>query len=120
ALVARNATNHGSRVDVDLLSAGLNLQTESLTCYFNGPPAASVNQPAHIAGWYYPAPYGIYATLDGHLAISLSPLHSLAAVLGVPELAGFSADDAFSRRAEIAPLISEAVSRRPSSEWLKA
>lgn len=32
ALVKRGRDGRGSRVDVDLLSAGLNLQTESLTC----------------------------------------------------------------------------------------
>ena len=28
----------------------------------------------HVAGWYFAAPYGVYATRDGHLALSLSPL----------------------------------------------
>ena len=56
ALVARGQTGQGSRVDIDLLGAGLDLQAESLVCYFNGPKPDSINPPPHVAGWYYAAP----------------------------------------------------------------
>jgi len=120
ALVSRNRTGRGCRVDVDLLSAALDLQSESITCYFNGPRPVTVNQPSNIASWYHPAPYGIYATLDGHLAISFSSFDKLAAVLDVPELASFSTEEAFARRDQIAPLVAIALKKRRSAEWLKA
>ena len=119
ALVARNQTGRGCRVDVDLLSAALDLQTESITCYFNGPRPTTVNQPANVATWYHPAPYGIYATLDGHLAISFSSLEKLATLLDVPEIASFSTEEVFSRREEIAALIATALKKRKSADWLK-
>ena len=119
ALVARNQTGRGCRVDVDLLSAALDLQTESITCYFNGPRPTTVNQPTNVATWYHPAPYGIYATLDGHLALSFSSLEKLAAVLDLPEIASFSTEEAFSRREKIAALIATALKKRKSADWLK-
>lgn len=119
ALVARNQSGRGCRVDVDLLSAALDLQTESITCYFNGPRPSPVHQPPNVATWYHPAPYGIYATLDGYLAISLSSLDRLGSVLELPEITGFSAEDAFSRREEIAALIAAVLKKRRSADWLK-
>jgi crotonobetainyl-CoA:carnitine CoA-transferase CaiB-like acyl-CoA transferase len=121
ALVARATSGRGCRVDVDLLSAGLHLQSESLTTYFNGgEPPRSVNPPPHCGGWYYSAPYGIYPTLDGQMAISLNPLDKLAAALDIPELARFSSGEALSRREEIAELIAGCLARRSTGQWLAA
>jgi crotonobetainyl-CoA:carnitine CoA-transferase CaiB-like acyl-CoA transferase len=119
ALVARNQSGRGCRVEVDLLSAALDLQTESFTCYFNGPRPSPVHQPPNVATWYHPAPYGIYATLDGYLAISLSSLDKLGSVLELAEIRGFSAEDAFSQREEIAALIAAVLRKRKSADWLK-
>jgi crotonobetainyl-CoA:carnitine CoA-transferase CaiB-like acyl-CoA transferase len=58
ALVGRLRNGRGRRVDVNLLSSAIDLQLESFVCYLNGEAPDSVRQPKHIAGWYYPAPYG--------------------------------------------------------------
>ena len=75
AIVRRQRTGQGCRVDASLMQSALDLQAESLVAWLNAP----VKPPAmhafrHVAGWYYAAPYGVYATKDGHLALSLSPL----------------------------------------------
>jgi crotonobetainyl-CoA:carnitine CoA-transferase CaiB-like acyl-CoA transferase len=119
ALVGRTVTGTGSRVEVDLLSAGLDLQTETLVSYFNGEKPEGVTAPPRLAGWHYAAPYGIYPTMDGHLAISLAPLAELAKPLELPELAAFSEEEAYSRRREIAPLIEAVLKRRPTAAWLE-
>lgn len=120
ALVARATSGQGCRVDVDLLSAGLHLQSESLTSYFNGGERpSSLNPPPHCGGWYYAAPYGIYPTLDGQMAISLNPLDKLSAALELPELAQFSGDETLSRREEIAALVGACLARRSTAQWLE-
>ncbi len=108
ALFRRERTGKGCRVDVNLLSASLDLQMESLVCYANGAPV-SQRAPRHIGGWLYPAPYGFYATRDGHVAISLGSLKSLAAALNCQPLEAFDDDQAFERAGDIALLIQEAV-----------
>src|ERR1700731_572881 len=91
ALVRRERTGKGCRGDASLLQAALDLQAESLTAWLNATPRpASESARRHLGGWYYPAPYGIYATRDGHMAISLSSLQALADPLGEPHLASFS------------------------------
>src|SRR6478672_11753933 len=72
ALVRRERTGKGCRVDASLMQAALDLQAESLVAWLNAANRpATVSARQHIAGWYYPAPYGVYATFDGHVAVSL-------------------------------------------------
>lgn len=120
ALFARERTGRGGRVEVDLLSAALDLQMESLVAYMNGPRPVPVRSPDHIAGWMFPGPYGIYACRDGHVAISLSRMADLAAALAVPALAVVPDDEAYPRRAEIARLVADAVRAQPKARLLKA
>ena len=100
ALFRRERTGEGCRVDLDLLSAALDLQMESFVCFANGPPA-DTRPPAPIAGWHFPAPYGIYRTADGHMAISLGPMDAVARALDLPELSGVDQAEAFARNGEI-------------------
>jgi crotonobetainyl-CoA:carnitine CoA-transferase CaiB-like acyl-CoA transferase len=118
ALVKRGRDGLGSRVDVDLLSAGLNLQAESLTCYLNSPKPETINPPPYIAGWYYSAPYGIYPTRDAHMAISLAPVDRLAGLLDLPDLAGMTAEDAYVRKEEIGSKIAAVLKTRDRQEWI--
>jgi crotonobetainyl-CoA:carnitine CoA-transferase CaiB-like acyl-CoA transferase len=117
ALVGRTGTGKGCRVDVNLLSSAIDLQRESFVCYLNGEVPASVRQPEHIAGWYYPAPYGIYRTSDGELAISLTSMAVLSEALELPELVDVSDAEAFARREELAETIAAAIAGKTTAEW---
>src|SRR5262249_57495462 len=91
ALLRRERTGKGCRVDANLMQAALDLQAESLTAWLNAAKRPeSVSARAHVAGWYYPAPYGVYATRNGHIAVSLCPLRALADVIEEPRLPAFS------------------------------
>ena len=107
------------RVDVDLLSAGLDMQFESLGCFLNGHRTGSPRGPGNIAAWFSAVPYGIYATADGHLALSMSSMDALAAAFELPEFAGVSESDAFARREEFIPALREVVATRSTSAWLE-
>ncbi len=115
ALFRRERTGKGGRVDVDLLSAALDLQNESLVCYANG-PEQSQRPPPNIGGWYFPAPYGIYTVQDGHVAISLGSLESLAKAISLPALNQFNSDEVFEKKKEIAALIQSAVKHLSTAE----
>ena len=118
ALVRRERTGKGCRVEASLMQAALDLQAESLTAWLNAPkPPPRVNAPRHVAGWYYPAPYGVYATRNGHLAISLSPLAAVAKAIELPELAAFSDKDSWDRQNEISSLIAERLTAQNNEHW---
>lgn len=118
ALVRRGRTGQGCRVDVSLLGAALDLQMESLTCYLNGERPDDVRQPYPIAGWTYGAPYGIYATRDGHVAISLGSLDVLAEALDLPADQRVPDHEAYERREEASAVIAANLAKRTTAETL--
>ncbi len=117
ALVKKLRTGLGGRVDVNLLSAALDLQAESLVCYFNGGAVDDIRQPARVGTWYHEAPYGIHATSDGYIGISLGNLDKLYEALGVPSEKRAPAADAYKRRDEISSAVGELLATRTFAEW---
>jgi len=120
ALVRRTRNGQGCRVDVSLMQAALDLQAESLVGWLNAPTRpATVQAPKHVAGWYYAAPYGVYATTDGHLAVSLSPLKLIAEALEEPRIAQFTERDGWERKEEIGDAIAAVLATRDTEHWIK-
>ena len=118
ALLRRERTGKGCRVDASLMQAALDLQAESLVAWLNAPKRpASVNARHNIAGWYYPAPYGVYATRNGHIAVSLCPLQRLAEAIDEPRLVSFSDKDTWSRQDEIGELIAARLKTKATEDW---
>ncbi len=118
ALLRRERTGKGCRVDASLMQAALDLQAESLVAWLNAAERpATVSAYRYVSGWYYAAPYGVYATRDGHIAVSLSPLQALAEVIEEPRLASFSDKDAWTRQDEIGELIAARLKTKASEEW---
>jgi crotonobetainyl-CoA:carnitine CoA-transferase CaiB-like acyl-CoA transferase len=117
ALVRRQRTGKGCRVEASLMQAALDLQAESLVSWLNSPQQVDINAYKHVAGWYYAAPYGVYATKDGHLALSLSPLKDIAAAIGEPRLAAFPEADTWTKQDEISDLIAAALKSATTAEW---
>jgi crotonobetainyl-CoA:carnitine CoA-transferase CaiB-like acyl-CoA transferase len=121
ALLRRERTGKGCRVDASLMQAALDLQGESLTAWLNAANRpASVSAHPNIAGWYYPAPYGVYATRDGHIAVSLCPLPRLAEAIEEPQLAAFSDGDTWARQDEIGEIIAARLKTKTTEEWSQA
>ncbi|HJW78944.1 MAG TPA: CoA transferase, partial [Beijerinckiaceae bacterium] len=118
ALVRRARTGQGCRVDASLMQSALDLQAESLVAWLNAPDRPKkVNAHKHVAGWYYGAPYGVYPTADGHIALSLIPLADLADAVGEPRLATFTEADSFTRQDQIGDLVAAALKARTTAEW---
>jgi crotonobetainyl-CoA:carnitine CoA-transferase CaiB-like acyl-CoA transferase len=73
-----------------------------------------------IGSRFHPAPYGVYRTLDGWIAISLTTTAKLAAVLDRPELAAFSdPKDAMRKRDQINRIVYEAITTRTTADWMQ-
>lgn len=119
ALVRRGLTGKGGVVEVSLLESILDLQFEVTTTFLNdggkSPQRSAVNN-GHA---YLGAPYGIYATADGHLALAMGSIIKLGELLELPALAAYS-DPAtwFTQRDEIKALIAAHLRTRPTAEWL--
>jgi crotonobetainyl-CoA:carnitine CoA-transferase CaiB-like acyl-CoA transferase len=118
ALLRRERTGQGGRVDVSLLSAAIDLQLESFTCYLNGETPEDVRQPQRTAGWYFGAPYGIYKTRDSHIAISLASLDTLYDALECPQEDRIADAQAYTRRDEAAEIVARAVAGLTTAELM--
>jgi crotonobetainyl-CoA:carnitine CoA-transferase CaiB-like acyl-CoA transferase len=119
ALLRRERTGKGCRVDASLMQAALDLQAESLTAWLNkSEKPADVYVRRHVAGWYYAAPYGVYATGNGYLAVSLCPLDVLGRAIGEPRLASFSERESWRRQDDISELIAAALGKQPTEAWV--
>ncbi len=82
ALVHRERTGEGQRVEVIMMEAALDIQTEPVVYHLNGARLRRPKTP--VADTFHSVPYGFYATADGHLAISMTPIKSIAEALGRP------------------------------------
>lgn len=119
ALVRRQRTGRGCRVDVNLMQASMDLQGESMTTFYNGARSESEAPPPYLGGWYYQAPYGIYPTSDGHLAISIAEHGVLAEALGEPRIAAISkADAAGKERDALAAMVASCTVKKTCAEWI--
>jgi crotonobetainyl-CoA:carnitine CoA-transferase CaiB-like acyl-CoA transferase len=119
AIVRRQRTGQGCRVDASLMQSALDLQAESLVAWLNAPEKpGSTHAHAHVAGWHYAAPYGVYATSDGHLALSLAPLQTVADAIGEPKLLAYAERDTWTRQNEISGLIAQRLATAPTADWI--
>jgi crotonobetainyl-CoA:carnitine CoA-transferase CaiB-like acyl-CoA transferase len=118
ALFARTKTGKGQLVEVNLYQAAIDLQVEPLTAWLNGAPSPTSRGPAGIAAWFSPGPYGIHATADGHLAISMASPKALAVALESDDLKEFGDADSFSRREDITRLVAERLKDKSTADWL--
>lgn len=119
AIVRRERTGKGCRVDASLMQAALDLQAESLVAWLNAAEKPkSISAYRHVAGWYYAAPYGVYATRDGHIALSISPLALIGEAIGEPKLASYSERETWEKQDEISTLIAERLATKTTAEWV--
>lgn len=120
ALVGRGISGRGCHVETSLLEAILDLQFEVLTTYLNNggrPPERSAYRSAHVG---LAAPYGVYPTADGYLAIAMTPLDRLVELLDLPELTDVARqpDRWFTDRDAIKQAIARVVATKPTDHWL--
>lgn len=118
-LVRRGVTGEGGRVEVSLLESILDLQFEVITTHLNDggkPPQRSAVKNAHA---YLGAPYGIYATADGHLALAMGSIPVLGELLECPALLAYQDRQSwFDRRDEIKAILRDHLATRPTAAWL--
>lgn len=118
-LVRRSRTGEGGRVEVSLLESILYLQLEGLTTYLNNDHQPPVRSRVCNAHPNVPAPYGIYETSDGYIAVSMGSVTRLGRILGCPELAAYTDDTQwFRKRDEIQTVLARHLKGRPTSVWL--
>jgi crotonobetainyl-CoA:carnitine CoA-transferase CaiB-like acyl-CoA transferase len=118
ALIRRQKKGIGAKVEVSLMESLLDFQFELLTTYYSSgsqPQRSKLNNGHSLLG----APYGLFQTADGFIALSMMPLAKLSAALDCPELQEFSQDDTFRLRDEIKEVLGAFLLQKSSDYWLE-
>ena len=119
AVIKRFRTDNGSHVETSLVEALLDFQFEVLTTYFNDgnrkPQRSSYNN-AHA---YLSAPYGIYKTSNGYIAIAMTPLPQLGELLDLNSIKDLhDQKEWFTKRDEIKKNIGDWIEKQTTEHWL--
>ena len=118
-LIRRGITGAGGKVEVSLLESILDLQFEVLSTYLNDggkPPERSAVNNAHA---YLGAPYGIYATADGYLALAMGSITRLGELLDCPALTTYTNPASlFDQRDEIKSILVQHLKHNTTAHWL--
>ncbi|HET7897658.1 MAG TPA: CoA transferase, partial [Flavisolibacter sp.] len=118
ALIRRQKKGLGALIEVSLLESLLDFQFELLTTYYTSekqPQRSRISSGHSLLG----APYGLFQTSDGLIAISMVPLAKLSAALECAALGDFQQYEAFSRRDEIKETLAAFLRQQTSAYWLE-
>ena len=119
ALFSGFTTGEGTLIEVSMLESLLDFQFEVLTCFYNDghvlPERSAVNN-AHA---YIAAPYGIYKTSSGYLALAMGDIVRLGTLLGCDKLLTYTNHaDWFDKRDEIKTILQDHLTSKSVHDWL--
>lgn len=117
-LLRRERTGKGGLVESSLLESMLDLQFELLSANLFDPEVIVKRGAGNSAHAFLPAPYGLYKTGDGYLAIAMTPIPALGALLGVDLSQYEDPKSWWSHQEEIMKALSAQLSTNSTAHWL--
>lgn len=119
ALVARERTSKGQRLDVSMLDAMIDLQIQEFTVFLTtGVLGDRTEEP--IAHRLIPGPYGVFKTADGYMTVAFGPLDVLGEALGDDRLSAFTTwSESMQHRDEIYRIVADALPAKTTAEWIE-
>ncbi|RKR84369.1 crotonobetainyl-CoA:carnitine CoA-transferase CaiB-like acyl-CoA transferase [Mucilaginibacter gracilis] len=117
-LLRRTISGEGALVQVSMLESAIDFQFEAITTYYyDGKlPERSEKNNAHA---YLGAPYGIYKTGDGYMALAMGSIPQLGTLLGCDALLPYTdVAEAFHKRDEIKAILAGHLLSGTSQKWL--
>jgi CoA:oxalate CoA-transferase len=119
-LVRQGITGQGGLVQVSMLESIIDFQFETITTFYRDggqPPRRSEHNNAHA---YLGAPYGLYQTRDGYLALAMGAIPQLGALLGCEDLLSFATPASwFRQRDEIKAILARHLATQTTAFWLQ-
>jgi crotonobetainyl-CoA:carnitine CoA-transferase CaiB-like acyl-CoA transferase len=117
ALIRRQKTGAGALIEASLMESLLDFQFELLTTYFTNnkqPQRSTINNGHPLLS----APYGLYKTTDGYIALAMMDIHELADAINCKKLRNFSKEEVFAKRNEIKKILADCFVNESSSHWI--
>jgi CoA:oxalate CoA-transferase len=119
-LVRRGRTGTGSLIETSLLEVLVDFQFEVLTTHLNDGRRVPKRSEFRSAHAYLSAPYGVYPTTDGYIAIAMTPIPKLADLLELKALDPYREEPSswFGARDAIKAIIAGRLATAPTAHWL--
>ncbi|WKL46199.1 CaiB/BaiF CoA-transferase family protein [Flavobacterium pectinovorum] len=117
ALYRKATQNIGASVQVSMLESAFDFQFETITTFFNDGGELPVRTKTNNAHAYLGAPYGIYKTNNGFLALAMGSIPVLASLLKCDGLLQFP-ENKFHLRDEIKNILAEHLQTQNTHFWL--
>jgi crotonobetainyl-CoA:carnitine CoA-transferase CaiB-like acyl-CoA transferase len=117
-LVHALRTGEGQRIDVSLFDTAIALQCQEIAAYLNVERRFE-RSGAGIGGAWLSAPFGIYRTADGHLALAMASLAVVGELLEEPRLGEYNDPRrAYDDRDAVFQLVQARLVERSTAEWI--
>ncbi|MEL6181807.1 MAG: CoA transferase, partial [Myxococcota bacterium] len=117
ALFHRERTGEGQRVDASLFNTIIAMQCQELVAHMNL-DKPWMRSDAGIGAPWLGAPFGIYETQNGYMAISINPLGVLGELLEI-DLADYDSEEtAYAHRDKVRELVQARVKLQTTEHWL--
>ncbi len=119
AIYSREQTGKGQKIEANLLNSVVGFHIQEITAYLH----KGVNPERSESGIPNPwlgAPYGLYNTKDGYLAIGMNSVQRLAQVIGLEKYdsAAFASNNIIESRDEIRFAFDAIFKTKITDEWL--
>jgi CoA:oxalate CoA-transferase len=119
ALLQRAIHHEGAIVQVSMMESILDFQFEVLTSFYNDGNELPVRSRINNGHAYIAAPYGIYQTANGYIALAMGSIPQLGSLLGCIPLEAFTEPALwFERRDEIKTILADWLLNQPTEYWL--
>ncbi|WP_316767338.1 CaiB/BaiF CoA-transferase family protein [Pedobacter frigiditerrae] len=118
-LYRKAITNEGGLVQVSMMESAYDFQFETITTFMNDGGALPERSVKNNANAYLGAPYGIYQTANGYLALAMGSIPVLGNLLGCEAMLNYTdIKEAFDKRDEIKAIIAEHLLKGTTEKWL--
>jgi crotonobetainyl-CoA:carnitine CoA-transferase CaiB-like acyl-CoA transferase len=118
-LYRRERTGKGGLIETSLIEGMLDLQFELLSTFFTKPGLEISRGGVRSANGFLPAPYGIYPTTDGYLALAMNPVDRLGSLIGDDWLASLTEPEAWTEDVDrISEALTRALAKDTLAHWL--
>ena len=117
-LLRRERTGVGGLVESSLIEAMLDLQFELISAHMFDPEVIVKRGAKNSAHAFLPAPYGLYETSDGYLAIAMTPIPQLGSLLDLDFSAYEDPASWWSKQEEIMKALATQLKTRTTDAWL--
>jgi crotonobetainyl-CoA:carnitine CoA-transferase CaiB-like acyl-CoA transferase len=117
-LLRRERTGMGGLVESSLIESMLDLQFELISAKLFDESTEVKRGAKNSAHAFLPAPYGLYPTSDGYLAIAMNPVPKIGELIGI-DLSKYSDPDSWwTAQEEIMSHLSAEISTHSTEHWL--